>query len=89
MKTAITAILGVFAIIGSVYGAKMILDSEHQLLIAQSAKALQSGISANQLQMMQWELKDILAREAAGTPGPGDAARKIVLIERIKKLAAK
>jgi hypothetical protein len=88
MKT-VAAILGIFAIIGSVYGAKLILDSEHQLLIVQSAKSLQSGISANQLQMMQWEYKDIIAREQAGKSLPADAARKIVLESRIAELAKK
>ena len=89
MKATVAAILGIFAIIGTVYGAKLMLDGEHQVLIAQSAKSLQSGISANQLQMMQWEYNDIIARELAGKSLPGDAARKLVLEERIKALAAK
>ena len=89
VKTTIAAILGIFAIIGSVYGAKLVLDAEHQLLIAQSAKALQAGVSANQLQLMQWELNDINARIAAGVQQTGDASRKIVLEARIKALAAK
>ena len=89
MKTTIAAILGVFAIIGSVYGAKMVLDAEHQLLIAQSAKALQEGVSANQLQLLQWELNDINARMKAGREQTGDASRKIVLEARIKALVAK
>ena len=89
MKTTKAAILGIFAIIGSVYGAKMVLDTEHRLLIAQSAKSIQAGVSANQLQLMQWELNDILARISAGKQQTGDASRKIVLEARIKALAAK
>ncbi len=89
MKTTITAIIGLLVIMGGVYGAKVTLDSEHKLLIAQSAKALQSGVSANQLQMMQWEYKDIIAREQAGKSLPADAARKIVLESRIAELAKK
>ena len=89
MKTTVAAILGIFAIIGSVYGAKMVLDSGHQLLIAQSAKALQEGVSANQLQLLQWELNDINARMKAGREQTGDASRKIVLEARIKALVAK
>ena len=60
-----------------------------ELSIAQSAATLQSGVSANQLQLMQWELNDINARLAAGKEYPGDASRKIVLEARIKKLASK
>lgn len=89
MKTTVAAILGIFAIIGSVYGAKLILDAEHQLLIAQSAESIQKGVSANQLQMMRWELNDINARIAAGKPEVGDEARKVELEARIKKLVAK
>jgi hypothetical protein len=89
MKTTVAAVLGIFAIIGSVYGAKMILDSEHKLLIAQSAESIQAGVSANQLQMMRWELNDINARIKAGKTEVGDEARKVELEARIKKLAGK
>ena len=89
MKTTIVAILGIFAILGAAYGAKVTLDAEHQLLIAQSAKALQEGVSANQLQLLQWELNDINARMKAGREQTGDASRKIVLEARIKALVAK
>ena len=89
MKTTIVTIIGIFAIIGSVYGAKMVIDAEHRLLIAQSAKSIQAGVSANQLQLMQWELNDIIAREVAKKPQIGDASRKIVLVSRIKEAAKK
>lgn len=89
MKTTIVTVIGIFAIIGSVYGAKMVLDAEHLILIAQSAEAVQAGVSANQLQLMRWELNDINARIKAGKPEVGDEARKVELEARIKKLVAK
>lgn len=89
MKATVAAIIGIFAIIGSVYGAKMVLDDEHRLLIAQSAKAIQDGVTANQLQLMRFELADINARIKAGTPGPGDEVRKVELEARIRALVAK
>jgi len=89
MKATVAAILGIFAIIASVYGAKIVLDDEHKLLIAQSAKALQDGVTSNQLQLMRFELADINARIKAGTPGPGDEARKVELEARIRALVAK
>jgi uncharacterized membrane protein len=89
LKTTITAIVGLLVIMGGVYGAKITIDSEHMLLIAQSAKAIQSGVSANQLQMMQWELNDIIARAAAGKAQVGDVSRRLVLESRIKELAKK
>ena len=89
MKATVAAVLGIFAIIGSVYGAKMVLDDEHKLLIAQSAKAVQDGVTANQIMLMRFELADINARINAGNPGPGDEARKVELEARIRALAAK
>jgi len=89
MRNTIVAIVGIFAIIGSVYGAKMVIDAEHRLLIAQSAKSIQAGVSANQLQLMQWELNDINARIASGNTQVGDLSRKIVLESRIEKAAKK
>ena len=89
MKGTIAAILGIFAILGSAYAAKVMLDSEHQLLIAQSAQEIQSGVSANQLQLIRFELDDINARIASGKQQTGDASRKIVLEARIKALLAK
>ena len=60
-----------------------------ELSIAQTATTLQAGISANQLQLMRWELDDINTRLAEGKPAPGDSSRKIVLEARIKALAVK
>lgn len=96
------AILAALALIGSAFGGFFVLDGRYfhvdvaasekealQLQIAQTASALQSGINANQLQLMIWELNDINARIAAGKALPGDAARKLVLEERIRKLSGK
>ncbi len=59
------------------------------LIVAQTSAALQSGISANQLQMMQWELNDINARIQAGKEQVGDRSRKVILEARISKLVKK
>lgn len=60
-----------------------------ELLVAQTGAAVQKGVNANQLQLMRWELNDINARIAAGKPQVGDAARKVELEARIKKLVGK
>ncbi len=58
-------------------------------MIVQTAATLQAGISANQLQLMQWELNDVNLRISSGKQFPGDASRKIILEARIKILAVK
>lgn len=67
-----------------------------ELLVAQTAAQLQqqtatvqAGVNANQLQLMRWELDDINARIGTANEKPGDKSRKLVLEERIKKLAGK
>lgn len=59
------------------------------LVVAQSSAAVLSQVQANKLQLMQWELNDIIARASAGKPNVGDAARRLVLESRIQELAKK
>ena len=81
-------------------GVLLFLDERHQsvkaaefqkealeLVVVQSAAKIQAGVSANQLQLMQWELNDINARIIAGKTQIADASRKVVLEARIKALA--
>jgi len=105
MKTwqyIVTAVVSLLVVAGVPVGALIVMDDRHQsvpaaaaekdairVIVAQSAAALQSGVSANQLQLMQWELNDIYARFKAGKPQIGDEARKIVLEARIKALVSK
>ncbi len=58
-------------------------------VVAQSASAMQADITSVRIQQLQWELNDIVAREQAGKSLPGDSSRKIVVVERLKKLVSK
>ncbi len=97
MKTWASIASGL-VIVGMFFGGFFILEDRHLaagekenilLVVAQSSQAVLSQVQANKLQLMQWELNDIIARKAAGKPNEGDAARRIVLESRIKELAKK
>jgi hypothetical protein len=92
---AIGTLLGLIAF---AFSAFLFLDDRHLaagekdtilVIVAQSAKAMQADIVSIRIQQLQWELDDIVAREKSGNSLPGDAARKIVVTERLKDLAKK
>ncbi len=58
-------------------------------VVAQSASAIQKDVTAVRIQQLQWELNDIIAREQVGKVLPGDGSRKVVVVERLKKLVSK
>lgn len=102
MNTAMVSTLGgVVALAGVAVGANEYLHRNYvrvddavaekkavRVVIAQTEKAIQRDVTAVRLQQMRWELADIIARMSAGKSLPGDAARKIELEARIKKLAS-
>jgi hypothetical protein len=60
-----------------------------ELKLAQSTAALQSGVNANQLQLIQFELNDINGRIGTKDERKEDRSRKLILGARIKALALK
>jgi hypothetical protein len=79
---------------GVIFGADLrylATDEKNQILfiVAQNTAAVQGGVNANQLQLMQWELNDINARIATKNERKEDRSRKVILEARMAELAKK